>query len=32
MIFNIEVNNLARNYYESLDDLGRKRLSYKQKN
>ena len=29
--FNIEVNNLARNYYESLDDLGRKRIHYKQK-
>ena len=26
-----EVNNLAKNYYESLDDLGRKRVSYKQK-
>ena len=29
--YNEEVNNLARNYYESLDDLGRKRLQYKQK-
>ena len=29
--FNEEVNNLARNYYESLDDLGRKRIVYKQK-
>ena len=29
--FNVEVNNLARNYYESLDDLGRKRIAYKQK-
>ena len=29
--FNVEVNNLARNYYESLDDLGRKRIPYKQK-
>ena len=29
--FNEEVNNLARNYYESLDDLGRKRVVYKQK-
>ena len=29
--FNQEVNNLAKNYYESLDDLGRKRVVYKQK-
>ena len=29
--FDQEVNNLARNYYDSLDDLGRKRVSYKQK-
>ena len=29
--FNEEVNNLAKNYYESLDDLGRKRVVYKQK-
>ena len=29
--YNEEVNNLARNYYESLDDLGRKRIHYKQK-
>ena len=29
--FNEEINNLARNYYESLDDLGRKRIVYKQK-
>ena len=29
--FDLEVNNLAKNYYESLDDLGRKRIAYKQK-
>ena len=29
--FDEQVNNLARNYYESLDDLGRKRVVYKQK-
>ena len=29
--FDVEVNNLARNYYESLDNLGRKRVQYKQK-
>ena len=29
--FDEEVNNLAKNYYESLDDLGRKRVSYKRK-
>ena len=29
--FNIEVNNLIRNYYESLDNLGRKKIYYKQK-
>ena len=29
--FDIEVNNLVKNYYDSLDDLGRKRISYKQK-
>ena len=27
----LEVNNLAKNYYESLDDLGRKRIANKQK-
>ena len=26
--FDQEVNNLARNYYDSLDDLGRKRIQY----
>ena len=29
--FNIEVNNIAKNYYYSLDNLGRKRVHYKQK-
>ena len=29
--FNIEVNNIAKNYYESLDNLWRKRIQYKQK-
>ena len=29
--FDQEVNNLAKNYYESLDNLGRKRITYKQK-
>ena len=29
--FDQEINNLARNYYDSLDDLGRKRIQYKQK-
>ena len=29
--FDLEVNNLAKNYYDSLDDLGRKRIGYKQK-
>ena len=29
--FNVEVNNLAKNYYDSLDNLGRKRIHYKQK-
>ena len=29
--FDQEVNNLAKNYYESLDNLGRKRIVYKQK-
>ena len=29
--FNIEVNNIAKNYYESLDNLGRKIIQYKQK-
>ena len=29
--FDEQVNNIARNYYESLDDLGRKRVVYKQK-
>ena len=28
--FDQEVNNLAKNYYDSLDDLGRKRIAYKQ--
>ena len=28
--FDLEVNNLAKNYYDSLDDLGRKRIGYKQ--
>ena len=28
--FNIEVNNIAKNYYESLDLLGRKRIQYRQ--
>ena len=27
----MEVNNLAKNYYDSLDDLGKKRIAYKQK-
>ena len=26
-----EVNNLAKNYYDSLDSIGRKRVVYKQK-
>ena len=30
-ILNQEVNNLAKNYYDSLDNLGRKRIAYKQK-
>ena len=30
--FDLEVNNSAKNYYDSLDDLGRKRIGYKQKN
>ena len=29
--FDIEVNNLAKNYYDSLDDSGRKKIHYKQK-
>ena len=29
--YNEEVNNLARSYYDSLDDFGRKRIQYKQK-
>ena len=29
--FDQELNNLAKNYYDSLDDLGRKRTQYKQK-
>ena len=29
--FDQEVNNLAKNYYDSLDDFGRKRIIYKQK-
>ena len=29
--FDQEVNNLAKNYYDSLDNLGRKRITYKQK-
>ena len=29
--FDKEVNDLARNYYDSLDEIGRKRIQYKQK-
>ena len=29
--FDQEVNNLAKNYYDSLDEIGRKRIQYKQK-
>ena len=29
--FNQEINELAKNYYDSLDSLGRKRIIYKQK-
>ena len=29
--FDKEVNNLAKNYYDSLDNFGRKRVVYKQK-
>ena len=29
--FNIEVNNIAKNYYDSSDNLGRKKIHYKQK-
>ena len=29
--FDQEVNNLAKNYYDSLDSLGRRRVVYKQK-
>ena len=29
--FDVVVNNLAKNYYDSLDNLGRKRIQYKQK-
>ena len=28
---NQEINDLAKNYYDSLDNLGRKRIAYKQK-
>ena len=28
--FDQEVNNLAKNYYDSLDNFGRKRIAYKQ--
>ena len=29
--YNKEINNLAKNYYDTLDELGRKRIAYKQK-
>ena len=29
--YNQEINDLAKNYYDSLDNLGRKRIAYKQK-
>ena len=29
--FDFEINNLAKNYYDSLDNFGRKRVVYKQK-
>ena len=29
--FNQEINDLVKNYYDSLDDFGRKRIAYKQK-
>ena len=29
--YNQEINDLAKNYYDSLDNLGRKRVAYKQK-
>ena len=29
--YNQEINELAKNYYDSLDNLGRKRIAYKQK-
>ena len=29
--YNKEINELAKNYYDSLDELGRKRIAYKQK-
>ena len=29
--YNHEINELAKNYYDSLDNLGRKRIAYKQK-
>ena len=29
--YNQEINDLTKNYYDSLDDLGRKRIQYKQK-
>ena len=29
--YNQEINELAKNYYDSLDSLGRKRVVYKQK-
>ena len=28
--YNQEINNLAKNYYDSLDEIGRKRIQYKQ--
>ena len=30
-VYNQEINHLAKNYYDSLDNLGRKRIAYKQK-
>ena len=30
--FDQEVNNLTKNYYDSFDDFGKKRIVYKQKN
>ena len=29
--YNQEINDLAKNYYDSLDNFGRKRVVYKQK-